>query len=46
MEIDTIDSFQGKENHIVIISLVRSEGIGFLNNKKRINVALSRAQYG
>ncbi|CAD8203492.1 unnamed protein product [Paramecium pentaurelia] len=46
VEIDTIDAFQGKENDIMIISLVRSEGLGFLTDYRRANVATSRAQYG
>ncbi|MCW7470388.1 AAA domain-containing protein [Leptospira kanakyensis] len=43
----TIDSFQGRESEIVILSLVRSNGdgeIGFLLNPKRLNVALTRAK--
>lgn len=43
----TIDSFQGRESEIVIISLVRSNPdgeIGFLMNPKRLNVALTRAK--
>ena len=44
----TIDSFQGRENEIVVISLVRSNNdpakIGFLNEFNRLNVALSRAK--
>ncbi|KAF6211094.1 hypothetical protein GE061_014208 [Apolygus lucorum] len=45
----TVDSFQGKESDIVLLSLVRSnvEGnIGFLAQRNRINVALSRAKRG
>ncbi|CAD8176971.1 unnamed protein product [Paramecium pentaurelia] len=46
IELDTVDSFQGKENEIIILSLVRSnEQAGFLTDKKRTNVALSRAKY-
>lgn len=49
----TVDSFQGKEFDIVILSIVRSNNhpdkrkrIGFLNNaKSRINVSFSRAKY-
>ena len=47
VKIDTVDSYQGKENSIIITSLVRnnsSEEIGFLNSKNRANVALSRAK--
>nr|WP_244310301.1 AAA domain-containing protein [Leptospira noumeaensis] len=43
----TIDSFQGRESEIVILSLVRSNDdgeIGFLLNPKRLNVALTRAK--
>jgi superfamily I DNA and/or RNA helicase len=29
----------------MIISLVRSEGVGFLKDPRRVNVATSRAQY-
>jgi len=55
IKIDTVDSYQGKENPIVIVSLVRNnaEGVvvggfatikpGFLNKPNRINVAVSRA---
>jgi len=45
--IDTIDSFQGQERDVVIISLVRSnpEGeIGFLKDYRRMNVAMTRAK--
>ena len=45
--IQTIDSFQGQERDIIIISLVRSnlEGIiGFLSDYRRMNVAMTRAR--
>lgn len=47
MRISTIDSFQGQEQHTVIISLVRSNDdgiIGFLKDYRRMNVALTRAR--
>ena len=47
MRISTIDSFQGQEQHTVIISLVRSNDdgvIGFLKDYRRMNVALTRAK--
>jgi superfamily I DNA and/or RNA helicase len=47
MRISTIDSFQGQEQHTVILSLVRSndEGdIGFLKDYRRMNVAITRAK--
>lgn len=45
--IDTIDSFQGQERDVVIISLVRSNErgeIGFLQDYRRMNVAMTRAK--
>jgi hypothetical protein len=47
VKIDTVDSYQGKENDIVIISLVRNNQrrrAKFLSSEQRINVALSRAK--
>ncbi len=43
----TIDSFQGQEADVIILSLVRSNSnqqIGFLNDYRRINVAMTRAR--
>ena len=45
----TVDSYQGEENDIVLLSLVRSNEaghVGFLDNDNRVNVALSRAKLG
>lgn len=47
--VKTIDSYQGEENDIVLLSTVRSgeDGkIGFLANENRVTVALSRAKLG
>lgn len=45
VSVDTVDSFQGQEKDVVIISCVRSGGdIGFLREPKRLNVALTRAK--
>ena len=44
-----VDEYQGEENQIIILSLVRSNGkgnIGFLKVENRICVALSRARIG
>nr|XP_020660108.1 NFX1-type zinc finger-containing protein 1-like [Pogona vitticeps] len=44
-----VDDFQGEENDIVLLSLVRSNRqgrIGFLKDKNRLCVALSRAKKG
>ncbi|TPX68016.1 hypothetical protein SpCBS45565_g03385 [Spizellomyces sp. 'palustris'] len=39
-----IDSFQGHEADIVFASLVRTDGVGFMSDRQRINVMLSRAK--
>ncbi len=47
IKVDTVDSYQGKENQIIILSLTRNNPQakqGFLNDHQRINVALSRAK--
>ncbi|EFJ18745.1 hypothetical protein SELMODRAFT_315, partial [Selaginella moellendorffii] len=53
--VSSVDEFQGEENTIILLSLVRSNiipdkesagKIGFLNIANRINVALSRARQG
>lgn len=48
----TVDSFQGNEADVVILSLVRNNhhssvrsALGFLSNEQRMNVALSRAKW-
>lgn len=46
VNIDTVDSYQGKENRIIIVSITRSDksnSPGFMVMPNRINVALSRA---
>ncbi|QQT25361.1 AAA domain-containing protein [Sphingobacterium spiritivorum] len=48
IQVQTIDGFQGQERDIIYISLTRSnaEGqIGFLNEIRRMNVAMTRARY-
>jgi predicted DNA helicase len=47
IRISTIDSFQGQEKEIIILSLVRSNdenAIGFLKDYRRMNVAITRAK--
>jgi len=48
VEVGTVDSFQGRERDIVLLSLVRSNQSlykGFLKLPNRINVAISRAKH-
>lgn len=52
--VNTVDGFQGSENNIIILSTVRrrendykpekNKSIGFLKDKRRANVALSRGK--
>lgn len=47
MRVSTIDSFQGQEKEVIILSLVRSNddgNIGFLKDYRRMNVAITRAK--
>lgn len=44
IEINTVDAYQGREKEIIIVSTVRTEGIGFLQDYRRMNVAITRAK--
>ena len=49
VRLSVVDNFQGEENDIILLSLVRSNkkgSIGFLKESNRICVALSRARQG
>ena len=44
-EVSTIDGFQGQERDVVILSTVRTRQLGFLNDRRRLNVAVTRAKF-
>lgn len=46
IDVQTIDRYQGAENNIIIVSLVRSEKLGYLDEINRRCVAQSRAKCG
>jgi len=48
IQIGTVDRFQGHEADFVILSFVRSKRhrtVGFLDNRSRLNVAITRARF-
>ena len=48
VKVNSVDGFQGGEEDIIILSTVRSNSdgmVGFLSNRQRTNVSLTRARY-
>jgi len=48
VEVATVDGFQGREKEAIVMSMVRSNGpphnVGFLQDERRTNVAITRAR--
>lgn len=45
INVNTVDSFQGQERDVILVSLARSSGAGFLTDTGRVNVMLTRARH-
>ncbi|KAK8801162.1 hypothetical protein WA158_001932 [Blastocystis sp. Blastoise] len=45
-KINTVDKYQGQQNDIILLSLVRTKHVGHISDIKRLIVAVSRARLG
>eukprot|EP00927_Polykrikos_kofoidii_P049221 TRINITY_DN43315_c0_g1_i1.p1 TRINITY_DN43315_c0_g1~~TRINITY_DN43315_c0_g1_i1.p1 ORF type:complete len:731 (-),score=122.19 TRINITY_DN43315_c0_g1_i1:517-2709(-) len=46
LEVKTVDGYQGREKEVIVLSCVRTVGLGFLSDYRRLNVAITRARRG
>lgn len=44
IQISTVDAFQGAERDVIILGWVRTRSLGFMNDYRRLNVAITRAR--
>ena len=44
IQISTVDAFQGSEKDIIILGCVRTKNLGFTEDCRRLNVAITRAR--
>ncbi|CDW90096.1 UNKNOWN [Stylonychia lemnae] len=44
IQVSTVDAFQGAERDIIIVGCVRTRNLGFIEDCRRLNVAITRAR--
>ena len=44
IQVSTVDAFQGAERDIIILGCVRTRNLGFTEDCRRLNVAITRAR--
>ena len=44
VQVSTVDAFQGAEKDIIVLGCVRSRSLGFIEDCRRLNVAITRAR--